>query len=371
MNGRGPRSAALGRAVRVVFALVLALVVQVPGRTDEPDADAWAAIARRARPSIVRIEWRPRGGRGEPIERHAIIVDPDGWLLMAGPRTRPGTLAATLADGRAMAARVQASDPATGLTLLRVPVYRLPALGIHATATRHPDGSPRPIPHRAPPGTPIMMVTAEGAISLSQIRANHRTRRIQDPLLGRPRALSCLDESSLSVIASDLGAPWLDAQGRVVGLLVGAEASPAPPAPKAPGKEGDEDKPPTFRPRIVASYAVPARVLEIVWPLLRRHAEVPRAMLGVRTRPLDEALASHVCPDCGGRVVTALAPDGPAAKAGVQVGDILRGIGGATFAPGTELADALLPYRPDDDVLLSLIRAGETTEVVVHLGHAP
>ncbi len=101
-------------------------------REDPPKAISVAQaleLANDSRPAIVRVQWRRSKAPRDVTERHAVIVDPRGWLLMAGPRPSPdGTLAARFEDGRAMRAEVWASDPLTCLTLLRVPATRLPPL---------------------------------------------------------------------------------------------------------------------------------------------------------------------------------------------------------------------------------------------------
>jgi S1-C subfamily serine protease len=172
-----------------------------------------------------------------------------------------------------------------------------------------------------------------------------------------------LDEAALSVVSTDLGAPWVDADGQVVGLLLGADVE-VPDASRPP-EEGFH-----VRPQVVAAYALPSEVLAILWPLLRDRQAVPRAAIGIRTRPLDEALSQHVCRDCSGWVVTEIATGSPAERAGLRVMDIVRGVDGLPLAPGAMLAEALLPLRPGDTVQLEVLREGRAVPVRVVLGES-
>jgi S1-C subfamily serine protease len=203
------------------------------------------------------------------------------------------------------------------------------------------------------------MVTGAGAVARGAIRAHHRHRLVPDAA-GRPHVVSGLEEAALAVVAEDLGSPWLDEQGRVVGLLVGAVAEP----PEVVAPEGID-----LRPEPVAAHAVSAPLIEVVWPLLRSRRTVPRAMLGVSSEAASEAVESHVCKGCrGGRVIGTVLADGPADRAGVTGQDVLLAIDGRLLQRGVTLQEALLPHRPGAAVVLDLVRRGEPIRVEVVLG---
>ncbi len=349
------------RGSRATAALALGLLLVPWGFVaggEHTDVDALLTMARRAAPGIVRVQWRPYRGADAPIERHAVVVDTDGWLLMAGPPvSEHGTLAASFSDGRAARARVWATDAGSALTLLHVPLSGL--VPIPFRGVTQDDGEE--VPDRFPPGETVFMVTAEGALARGARRANHRAFRLLDPLDGEGHEVTGLDEASLSVVTTDLGAPWLDEEGRLVGLLLGADV-------EVPDAAHPPDENIRLRPSVVAAYAVPSAVAAIEWPLLRDQRAVDRAALGVHTRPLDLALTHHVCPDCRGWIVAEVLPDGPAARAGIEANDILRGLAGRPLAPGARLADALLPYRPGTEIRVDVLRGGETKVVEVVLG---
>jgi putative serine protease PepD len=195
------------------------------------------------------------------------------------------------------------------------------------------------------------MVTAEGAVARGRVRAAERARTMVDAAHGSTAKATGLIEASLATVARDLGAPWVDSQGHCLGLLVGGISEDS---------LGD-DLPPDLqaRPEPVASLAVPASVVALVWSMLQRHQSVPRSRMGLKARPAGEALRQHVCGGCGGQEITLVDEGGPAARAGIQAEDLLLALDGHPLRAGATLADELLPYRPMDTVVVTLVRHGE------------
>ncbi len=339
------------RAARFGWTALVALILgSVLARAEDASIDdATLRAARRVLPGVVRIQWRGRGERPTVVERHAIVVDADGWLLLAGPPPpEEGTLAATFHDGRSMSARVWAHDARSALTLLRLPVTGLKALEVRDVVAADGGGM---VPPRLRPGTSLTMVTAEGAVARGTLRGSHRRRLVGRPG-SSPTEVTCLDEAALNVVRTDLGAPWIDRRGRVLGLLIGADVT----VPRVEAADGERLRP---RPEVVAAYAVPGPVLQTVWPLLRDRRRVPRSALGVWTDPLSELLQRHVCRDCGGRVVIDVEARGAADRAGLVPNDIIRKVADQPLAPDATLGDVLLRYRPGERITLGILRAGE------------
>jgi S1-C subfamily serine protease len=326
--------------------------------TEESDVQRALRVAEAARPGVVRVQWRSSGSDPEVQERNAIVVDSEGLLLMAGPAPSPGgTITASTADGQSTRASVIASDPESALTLLWIRIGGLRPLRVlevprpQAPGSDSPPGEPPFEADPLPPGTTIVMTTGTGAIARGTLRAHDRRRHLVAGTAGNLREWTGLDEAAIAAVAEDLGSPWLDLEGRVVGLLVGAVGE----------TEGGARGPERIAP--VAAHAVPARTIRVVWPLLRVQRAVPRARLGVLTRPASEALETHVCRGCGGHHVLEVEPGGPAERAGVLRHDVVIAVAGERLRRGQSLQDALLPHRPGDRVALDLVRKGEPLRV--------
>jgi S1-C subfamily serine protease len=72
-----------------------------------------------------------------------------------------------------------------------------------------------------------------------------------------------------------------------------------------------------------------------------------------------------------GAYVQQLASNGPAAQAGVQQGDVITSINGATVMSAQDLLTGLAQHKPGDTVSLTINRNGSTLTVHVHLGELP
>ncbi len=264
------------------------------------------SLARHVRQSVVAVEVRSPGRRA--VTRHAVVVDAAGWLVLAGPTLGPkDTIVVRPRPDVALPAVPVGSDAGTAITLLQI----LGSSG-DLKPLPFPEVLPRqPLPPGPEPGTVVVMVTSDGAVARGRLRASERQRVMVDAAHGTTERTTGLLEAALASVSHDLGSPWVDGQGRCVGLLVGGVVE----------ETSDEENAPAdieLRPEPVAAHAVPAAVVALVWPLLRAHQSLPRSRLGVRARPAGEALRQHVCGGCGGQEITGVEAGGPAQQAGIE-----------------------------------------------------
>jgi len=61
--------------------------------------------------------------------------------------------------------------------------------------------------------------------------------------------------------------------------------------------------------------------------------------------------------------VTEVVPDGPAARAGVRVEDVIIAIDGIALDPDHDLSEAIRGHDPGEKIILTLIRSSEDTQV--------
>jgi|GEM_PF-4507420 len=308
------------------------------------------SLARHVRASVVAVEVRSPSR--PPVTRHAVVVDAAGWLVLAGPTLGPkDTIVVRPRPDVALPAVPVGSDAGTAITLLQIlgPPGDLTPLVFPSVEAR------KPLPPTPEPGTVVVMVTSDGAVARGRLRASERQRMMVDAAHGTTGRTTGLLEAAIASVARDLGSPWVDGQGRCLGLLVGGVVDDAS---EEEGVPADIE----LRPEPVAAHAVPAAVVALVWPLLRAHQSLPRSRLGLRARPAGEALRLHVCGGCGGQEITGVDAGGPAERAGIEPEDLLVALDGHPLRAGASLADALLPYRPMDTVLLTLVRHGERIE---------
>ena len=97
------------------------------------------------------------------------------------------------------------------------------------------------------------------------------------------------------------------------------------------------------------------------------------AFLGVISMPVPDILVDHLgLKKDGGIVVQALCPlDGPAAKAGVAVNDVITRIGDQPVTSPSDLTKSVSSHKPGDKVHLDLIHLGKAAGIDVTLGTRP
>ncbi|MFZ9936597.1 MAG: S1C family serine protease [Luteolibacter sp.] len=97
-----------------------------------------------------------------------------------------------------------------------------------------------------------------------------------------------------------------------------------------------------------------------------------RAYLGVVAEQVPEMLAAHLGLDAGsGIIVRAVMPDSPAAKAGLEVHDVITRFAGDPVACADDLTTAIQGCKPGEAVHLDLIRRGEQQKLDATLGNRP
>ena len=100
------------------------------------------------------------------------------------------------------------------------------------------------------------------------------------------------------------------------------------------------------------------------------HPQQAQAYLGVSTEPVSAI--SFGAPVNHGAVVAALAPNGPAAKAGMKVGDIITSFNGKSISGPTDLGTAIHALKPGDQVTVEVTHQnGGTATLNVTLGTNP
>ncbi|MGH7108989.1 MAG: S1C family serine protease [Stellaceae bacterium] len=233
------------------------------------------------------------------------------------PRTEEAELA--LPDGRTVPARVAGRDPATNILALRyeggpesVPAAAEPHLGALALVLAAEAGGT--------PGARLTMVRALGPAWHSREGGRIDRRIALDLILSR----------------GEEGGPVFDMTGGLLGM------STAGPRGRA--------------------LVIPAATIERVLVPLLAAGRVERGWLGVALHPV--ALPQDIAAATGqdrGLIVLRLTADGPAAKAGLLVGDILIAVGDSPALQTSEVARRLGPDSIGREIALRLVRAGAMT----------
>jgi S1-C subfamily serine protease len=286
-------------------------------------SNALAERARLARPSVVKISAQGHRARSGTLWRKDVVIAAEQGFPDVGEAT------VTLADGSTLAARIAGRDAATNVIALRL------------------DGGPEVAPPPAAEPQPGTLVLAFGAaeegVSVRLGVVHSVGSAWHSRAGGRIDRRIILD---ISLGHREEGGPVLDAGGGLLGMS-------------------------TLGPRRSVLVIPSATVDGVIEPLLST-GRVERGWLGVALQPvlLPEALQT-IAGQSRGLIIMGVSKDGPAARAKVQVGDILLSVGGESVARPITVAQRLGPDSVGQQIELRLIRAGTPQTLQATVGVRP
>ena len=285
---------------------------------------AVAARVAAARPLVAGIRVRGHSLRSGTLWRKDVVVASEQAL----PRTEEAEI--VLGDGKTFPARLAGRDPGTNVAVLRL------------------DGSAQPAWSQATepqPGAVVLALASDGAGG-SAVRLG--VVHMVGPAW-HSRAGGRIDRRiglDLWMGRGEEGGPVIDAAGGLLGIS-------------------------TLGPRrrvLVIPTATVERVLE---PLLSR-GRIARGWLGLAVQPVQ--VPEELRQEAGqaqALMILGVSKDGPAAQAGVLMGDILVALDGAPVAGMSQLAGLLGPDAVGKQIELRLIRAGRVQSLNATVGERP
>ncbi len=145
------------------------------------------------------------------------------------------------------------------------------------------------------------------------------------------------------------GGPLFDGSGRVIGINT-AIYSPSG------GSVG-------------IGFAIPSEMASDIIDQLKVAGVVERGWLGVEFQPVNEAVAASLGLDgAQGALVAGVVEDGPAEKAGVQVGDVILRMDGEKLDDPKDLPRMVAAARSGERVEFDVLRDGKTRTLKVKIG---
>ena len=115
----------------------------------------------------------------------------------------------------------------------------------------------------------------------------------------------------------------------------------------------------------IAAVAIPATTVDRVVDEILARGRVARGYLGVGLQPVE--LPDHQ----KGLIVLSLEPEGPAAKAGVLIGDILISLGGEAVSDTDDIQGVLELHGVGRSVPAEVLRGGVSKEAAIVIGERP
>jgi serine protease Do len=263
------------------------------------------------------------------------IVNPDGYILTTSHVVdKASKISVKLSDGRIMDAVVVGTDPKTDLAVLKIrgshlPVLRLAsnddiAVGDWVAAF----GSPFGLEETMTAG----IISAKGRIA----GANSPDRFLQ---------------TDASINPGNSGGPLVNLRGEVVGVNT-----------TAPTQQGFNG----------IGFAIPAGTAERVYDRLVKSGKATRGWIGIRIQEVTPEIAKGFnLEGRGGALVSDVAGESPAAKAGLKAGDIILDYNSQAIQRSRELSEKIADTRVGTPAKLTIFRNGKYISLEVTVGERP
>jgi serine protease Do len=117
------------------------------------------------------------------------------------------------------------------------------------------------------------------------------------------------------------------------------------------------------------SFAIPIEVAMNVEKQIVANGKVQRGKLGVSIQEIDQSLADTFgLAKPAGALVSSVEKGSPAAKAGLEPGDVILGVDGKTVSAAGELPAAIATKQPGEHARLHVWRKGQNRDIDVQVG---
>jgi serine protease Do len=120
------------------------------------------------------------------------------------------------------------------------------------------------------------------------------------------------------------------------------------------------------------AFSIPASTVKTVIAQLKDSGSVSRGWIGVQIQPVSQDIADSLgLKKAEGALVADPQKDGPAAKAGIEAGDVITAVNGQTIKDARELARVISGIAPGTTAKLDVLHQGKTKVVNLSLGRLP
>ena len=273
------------------------------------------------------------GPRGRSMGS-GFIISNDGYVL-TNHHVIDGaeSVKVTLSDRREFTAKVVGSDAQYDVALLKIEGKSLPTVRVGDSNTLKPGqwvvaiGSPFGLDHS---------VTAGIVSALGRNTGGQEQRYV--PFI----------QTDVAINQGNSGGPLLNTRGEVVGINSQIFSASG-------GYMG-------------ISFAIPIDLAMSAVEQIKKTGKVSRGQLGVMVGAVSSDAAEGLkLPDSRGALVNQMVPDSSAAKAGIEVGDVIRTVNGTQINDASELPPMIGAMPPGSRVRMGILRDGKPREITVTL----
>ncbi|MDQ1430563.1 MAG: serine protease Do [Actinomycetota bacterium] len=296
-----------------------------------------AQILKADVPAVVAIvdDGGPSSGGAAGT---GFVISPDGVIVTNNHVVEGANkIQAVFSDGTSRSARVLGRHASSDLAVVQVDATGLPTIELGDSA-------------QVQVGDDVVAIgnalALQGGLSVTRGIVSGLHREVGTNSGG---ALEDVIQTDAAINPGNSGGPLVDAQGRVIGINT---------AIADPGSAQN------------VGFAIPISNAKTIIDQLRQGKQP--AYLGVSTLDVNQAKADgHDVSVAAGAYVQTVSSGTPAAKAGIEVGDVVVDVDGKTVTGAASLGNVIRLYKPGDKVDLEVDRNGTRKTFTVTLGEAP
>jgi serine protease Do len=321
---------------------------------------SFADLAERVSPAVVNIQTSKKLAAGErgphPLEEFlppqfrqyfqmpseipslgtGFVISPDGYIATNNHVIEDvDTIEVHFLNGDKLSAEIVGRDPSTDVALIRVePEKELPFLALGNSDSVRPGDWVLAV------GNPFGL---EHTLTAGIVSAKHRA--INDPRSLQGRFDDFL-QTDAAINPGNSGGPLLNLNGEVIGINTAIRQNANN-----------------------VGFAIPVNLAKTVLPQLRASGKVSRGWLGVYIQAIDKDTAELLGLETSkGALVSKVDPRGPAAKAGVQQGDVIVEFNGEPVDEMDELPKLVAAASVGTKARIKVLRKGKEKSFDVALG---
>jgi Do/DeqQ family serine protease len=272
-----------------------------------------------------------------------VIVSPDGYIVTNNHVIAKATeISVTLSDKRTFKGKVVGADPSTDVAVIKI------------------DGTALPT---APFGNSDDLKVGDTVMAFGNPFGQYFTvTRGSVSALGRSgmgiEGFENFIQTDAAINPGNSGGALVNVHGQVVGINTAILSGNS-----GPGGEGGS---------VGIGFAIPSNMAKHVMEDLVKTGKVSRGYLGVSVTDLREDLAKQFkVPDTAGALADDVTAGGPADKAGLKSGDVVRKLNGETIDDSGQLTAKITNLSPGTEVTLDILRDGQPLTLKVTLGERP
>ena len=262
------------------------------------------------------------------------ILSSDGYIMTNAHVVEGASeVMVTLADKREFKAKIVGADKRTDVAVVKIDAKGLPAIKIGDV-------------NRLKVGEWVMAIGSpfglENTVTAGIVSAKQRDTGDYLPFI----------QTDVAINPGNSGGPLINMRGEVVGINSQIYS-------RSGGFMG-------------ISFAIPMDEAIRVSDQLRATGKVSRGRIGVQIGPVDKEVAESIgLGSATGALVSAVEPDSPAAKAGLQAGDVIVQFNGTKIDKVSDLPRLVGNTKPGSKASLTIFRRGKQQQLSITVADVP